>query len=178
MKSTPTAYGRLAVWLHWISALLILGMAPIGFVMVRMPDGAAGQQLLYRGHIFLGLLVSLLTIGRVVWRVIDRTPDLPAGLQGLQAWLYRGVHYGLYIFLFIMALTGLGMLALSGAPLPPAPLDVTIFDGLAPQAGHSLFSKVFMALLVAHLGGVFLYQFREGDVLKRMGLNLPVGRAA
>jgi hypothetical protein len=70
------------------------------------------------------------------------------------------------------------MMALSGAPMPPAPLDVTLFEGLAPQAGHSLFSKVFMALFVAHLVGVLMYQFREGNVLKRIGLNLPIGRTS
>jgi cytochrome b561 len=157
---------------------LILVMAPMGFIMVRMADGAAGQQALYRVHIFLGLLVLLLTLGRVAWRFVDRTPELPEGLKGAQALLHRGVHYGLYLFLLVMASTGLGMLALSGAPMPPAPLDVTLFEGLAPQGGHSLFSKVFMALFVAHLAGVFLYQFREGDVLKRIEVNLPIGRAS
>jgi cytochrome b561 len=178
MKSTVSAYGRAAVWFHWLSALLILVMSPMGFLMVRMPDGAAGQQVLYRMHMFLGLLVLLLTLGRVVWRFFDKTPELPAGLKGAQAWLYRGVHYGLYIFLLVMASSGLAMMALSGAPMPPAPLDVTLFEGLAPQAGHSLFSKVFMALFVAHLVGVLMYQFREGNVLKRIGLNLPIGRTS
>jgi hypothetical protein len=62
--------------------------------------------------------------------------------------------------------------------IPLAPLDVTVFDGLAPQAGHGLFSKVFIILFLAHLGGVVARQFIKGDVLGRMGVRLPVGRAA
>lgn len=177
MKSTQTAYGRAAVWFHWLSALLILLMAPIGLIMVRMPDGASGQQILYRAHIFMGILVLLLSLGRIIWRFIDVQPKMPAGLQGVQLWIYRLTHYGLYIFLIAMLSTGIGMLALSGAPLPPAPLDVTVFRDLSPRAGHGVFSKVFIVLFFLHLGGVLMHQFREGDVLRRMGVNLSARRA-
>jgi cytochrome b561 len=178
MKTTTNAYGRLAVWLHWLSAALILVMAPIGMIMVRMADGAAGQSTLYRVHTMLGTLVLLLTLARVVWGIFDNKLKTPAGITGNQALLYKSVHYGLYIVLLILTSTGLGMMVLSGAPLPPAPLEASMFEGLAPQAGHSLFSKLFIVLFVAHMGGVFMYQFQKGDVLKRMGLRLRIGRAS
>jgi cytochrome b561 len=176
MRSTKETYGRGAVWFHWISALLILVMAPVGMIMVDMEDGAA-QQLLYRSHTLVGMLVLLITLVRIVWRLREPTPDVPAGITGGHALFYKGVHISLYVIILALTLTGSGMMVLSGQPMPPAPLDVGLFDGLAPQAGHSLLSKVFIALFVAHLGGALLYQFTQGNVLKRMGLNLPIGKA-
>ncbi len=175
-KSRPAVYGRIAQSFHWLSAALILIMAPMGLIMVRMADSTLRNSL-YRVHVTIGMLVVVLTLARLVWAFLESQPDSPAGIQGRHVWLYKGVHYLFYVILFALGSTGAGMLLISGIGLFPG--NVTpqaITQGILPQSGHMLMSRIFMALLAAHLFGIFQYQFTKEDVLNRMGLKLGMGK--
>ena len=82
MKGTATKYGRLAVSLHWISALLLIALWPMGFSMTRMVEGATKTRL-YQAHVAIALLVLLLTAVRIVWHFMDTVPDPPPNLTPL-----------------------------------------------------------------------------------------------
>jgi cytochrome b561 len=175
LRSTTITYGRVAQALHWITFLLILPLAPMGLTMVGMADGPT-KTMLYQVHVWLGMLVALLTIFRAVWRFTEPTPANPAGITGPHVWLYKGVHILFYVILLGLGLSGLGILAVSGL----TPFNVTpesINRDAQPIAGHFVMSRVYLALLVAHLVGVFRYQFFQGNVFARMGLGwLKIGR--
>ena len=164
LKSTPQIYGKVARFLHWASAILILIMFPIGLTMANMADTSL-KTLLYLIHVNLGFLVLILTAIRVVWRFIEPTPSIPDNLPPARQWLFKAIHLGQYVVLIGLTLTGTGTFIAAG-PLTDQ-LPETIATIL--PAAHSLLSKVFMGLLLAHLVGLFEYQFTKGDVLTRMG---------
>ena len=170
MKSTPHAYGKLAISLHWISMLLIVVLAPLGTIMVRLGDNPIRANL-YRLHAGIGLLVLLLTLARVLWRSLDRDPEPPQGIAGKHLTLFKAVHFLLYAALLSLTITGLGMLSASGVGLSLGALSPELITSeMQPRMGHSLISKLFIALFLAHLGGVLLYQVQKGDILHRMGI--------
>ena len=171
MKSTAINYGRIAQILHWFSALLILAMIPMGLAMTRMTEGST-QTSLYRAHVGVGLIVLLLTAARIIWRFIDPSPEMPAQITGIRKLAFKGIHILQYVMLVLMLGSGVAILVSSGLGLSPANiLPEAISADLAPVGGHALLSKVFIVLLLAHLGGMIEYQLFHGNTLGRMGVS-------
>lgn len=176
MRNTENSYGRIAQILHWASTLLILVLWPLGFAMVRLGD-APVRPTLYMAHIAIAWLVLLLTAVRIVWRFVDRTPELPAGMEGNGALLFRGVHLLQYISMVVLLFSGVAMMALSGFVPGSGPIDPNVFHDLGPAMVHSYTSPVFALLLVAHVAGVMMHQFTKSDVMGRMGIPFPGKKA-
>ena len=163
-------YNRVAQWLHWISALLILSLAVFGTIMVRLGDDVAAKTTMYRVHAMVGSLVLLLTIGRILWVFVGSRPG-PLAMPRWEKLAFDGNHLLLYLIVLVLTGSGIGMLVTSGVSLPPTGLVPSDIQDVAARQGHSIFSKLFMALFVMHVGGVFYYQFTRGETLSRMGVS-------
>ena len=172
VASNGPGYGRVAVTLHWVSAVLILAMFPLGFLMQETDGGA--KLLMYRAHSAIGGLILLLTIVRVGWKWRDARLAPPPGLTG---WHLRGmevIHVLLYVVLFALAGSGIALVVQAGL------LDALRGGGEnhVPKLGevgarnvHGVLAWVYLGLLVAHIGGVAVHQVRHGQVLARMGIR-------
>lgn len=78
------------------------------------------------------------------------------------------------MILFGLAFSGIAMLNLSGiTPATMSTFTPDMIQDVPPRAGHDVFSKLFLLLLVAHVAGVMRYQFMDGDVMGRMGVKFP-----
>lgn len=175
-KPTPTTYGRLTQILHWVNTVLILALFPLGMVMVRLADGAL-KTTLYAGHIAAGLLLATLTLIRLVGRFVEPTPTTPDGMSRLRRIAFHGVHVLLYLGLVALTASGIAMLRDSGLSLwLPAVVPSAIIHDLGPRAGHDIGSKIYLAIVVAHIAGVLLYQRFKGDVMRRIGVALGSAR--
>ncbi|MGH1365989.1 MAG: cytochrome b [Calditrichia bacterium] len=172
LKSTTDEFGRLAQIFHWISAILIVLMVPMGFAMQNI-DNETTKVMIYQIHAVIGIAVLLLTIARVIWKRIDINPDLPPGFSPLHAIGFKAVHFLLYTVLLVLAASGIGILAISE-------LGDTLFGSqtaiipqglgdLPPRQAHGIMARLFIALFIAHVGGVLLHQFTKSNVLARMG---------
>lgn len=172
LKSTPTRYGTVAIAIHWVSALAVLALLVSGTIMA----GAAGEakRSILPVHATVGALLLLLTLLRLAWWAWgDRRPEPVSGQPPAQKLAARIVHGLLYLAIIVLAASGIGMLALSGAIpalLSGAPLPD--FTGLAPRQGHGVVSKLLMALLALHIAAALYHQFvRRDRVLGRMGIG-------
>lgn len=168
---TPV-YGRMTRTLHWVSALLLLGMAASGAVMTRLSEGVV-QSGLYRLHVGLGLLVLLLTIVRLAWRFRDPWPAAPPGLSAGRERVFKWNHILLYAFVIVSLASGAGTLLLSGLSLSPAGVSPDLIQEVLPKKAHVVASRIFVVLFLMHLVGVVQYQMKTGDTLSRMGVNWP-----
>jgi cytochrome b561 len=139
-------------------------MWPIGKIMVSVDPP---NQILYRSHLALGLLVATATVARVIsgWR--GQKPE-ELSMPRWERILFVANHYALYGLLLILSVTGIVVLLRTGG-----------FDAAAlrknqdrPKDVHELASLVFLLMIVAHVAGVVYYQVTKGKTLRRMGVPL------
>ena len=173
MKSTQQRYGAMAIGLHWVSAVLILGMLPLGFLMQNAGDD--GQLFWYRLHVMVGVAVLLLTIVRLAWKLFDVKPSPTPGLSGVHLQGMKVIHVLLYLVLLVLVVSGIVLNVQSGfvEVLSGAKQGIPDFGEFGARRSHGMLARIYIALLVAHIGGVLLHQFRHGQVFPRMGIGSP-----
>tara|TARA_R110002020_G_scaffold57516_6_gene158198 strand:- start:396 stop:932 length:537 start_codon:yes stop_codon:yes gene_type:complete len=174
-KSSSSRYGGVAIAIHWITAVAILGMLISGLAAERSTD-AAGELTLLRAHAVTGVLVGLLTVLRIVWWLFaDRRPPDQPGMPALQARASRLVHGALYVVILVMVGSGMATLILTGANqqlFGAAALPLPDFGTVLPFRTHDIVSKLLIALLIGHIGAALYHQFILRDrLLARMGLG-------
>ena len=174
-KSSPTRYGAVAITIHWLTALAIVGMLVSGLSASNSSDPET-QFILLRGHAIMGSLIAVLTVFRIVWWLfIDRRPADQPGLSRAQAIAAHLVHYGLYAVILIMVGSGLATVIMTGANLQlfgTAPLPLPDFDLAPPMTVHGIASRLLIALMLGHIGAALWHQFiRRDRLLARMGLG-------
>ncbi|MDB5823252.1 MAG: uncharacterized protein JWR21_1956 [Herminiimonas sp.] len=108
LASQPASarYGRAAIALHWLSAVLILGMLCLGFWMVGIPRNTPARGFTFNLHKSFGVLIGVLVIGRLLWRLYHPAPILPHAMPRWQAAAARANHFLLYACMVLQPLTG------------------------------------------------------------------------
>lgn len=158
--------------LHWISALLILAMFPMGLVMART-DAADVRSALYAAHLIDGLIIAVLSVVRIV--LARRRPVAPP--PGLPRWneaLNSAVHVLALLVPLVLALSGAAALITNGlmpGVLQPGVTIPAVLEDARAQTAHRLIAYGYVALLAVHVAGVMRYQFTKGDVMARMGVR-------
>lgn len=166
MKGGSDRYGAMAVSVHWLSAVLIFALVVSGFRAAGAVDPAVKAQLL-RIHVPVATAVLLLTLLRVVWWLaVDRRPDPVAGSPRWQERSAKAVHALFYVVIIGMIASGIGMMVISGA----GPIifgqggALPDFSNVAPRLPHGIGARLFVALIVLHVGAALYHHFvlRDG----------------
>ncbi len=167
-------YSKAARSLHWVSFVLIMALWPMGKIMDDDSTGFTGPGL-YTMHIWIGLVVCVLTLARVVMHfTATQPPALP--MPRWERVLFVANHWGLYLTLALASITGIVMLVSAGMlPLPGETYKPSVFENKAegPADLHESVTTVFLALAIMHVVGVVYYQWAHGRTLRRMGV--PIG---
>ena len=112
---TREYWGRFSIALHWLTFLMIVGLAVVGLTMGDLPTGKLKLQV-FALHKSFGLTVLGLTALRIAWRLFERRPALLPG----PLW-QRGAavltHYGLYVLLLLVPFSGWWYNSTAGFPL-------------------------------------------------------------
>lgn len=185
------AYSGVSVALHWIIAVLIIGNLAGGLLMERLLDSAdpATRQLGFQViqlHKSSGLTILVLSALRLLIRLVEGFPPLPAHMTGTERALARITHWGFYGLMLGIPLAGWVMVSASPLGLPtlwfglfewphlPTGTDKALSG--AAGAVHELLAFGAIALLALHVAGALKHQFLDRDeVLARM---LPFLRRA
>jgi cytochrome b561 len=174
-QSSPSRYTGVAQWLHWIIAGLVVAQFALGWLGEDLPLGAHKLALLAR-HKSFGMTVLMLALLRVIWRLFNRPPELPAGMSGTERLLARGAHVALYVLLFAMPLSGWLMSSAKNYsvswfgwftwPNLIGPNE-RAFDVL--RSTHDTLSWLLFALASLHILAALKHHFwHKDDVLLRM----------
>lgn len=110
--------------LHWLIALLLIGLVSVGWYMTSIEhDPSSGWY--FNMHKSFGLIAAMLIFFRVLWRLAHKPASLPASIPHWQAITSRGIHLLLYACMLIMPISGfIGAsfgkygIAFFGIPLP------------------------------------------------------------
>ena len=168
-------YNTTAIIIHWLMAIMILGMIGLGFYMVGLEKGSAERSYFFALHKSIGLTLALLAIFRLIWKIRSGSPSLPENLKPLEKKMATMVHHFLYLMLFLQPVTGYISSSFSGyktkfwgIPLPHWGWKDKDLNNLFTEI-HEICAFTLIVLLVLHIAGVINHLYKkEGDVVRRM----------
>lgn len=176
---TPVAgrYTGVAIAIHWLAALLIIGALVIGVSMVDMPVSPSRLKL-YSYHKWIGITILALSAVRLGWRLTHRPPpDLDTVVWRRAA--AHLTHAALYVLFFAVPLVGWALTSALGfsvvlfgsIPLPDfVPVDKALGELLKPW--HRGLALALGSLVAVHVLAAISHRFIDGhSVLRRMGVK-------
>lgn len=180
--TSPTArYSLVAMGLHWLMALVLIGLFGVGVYMVDLPVSPARLKL-YNWHKWAGVTVLALALVRLLWRLWKRPPPLPQTmLLAMPAWqrlAHHGTHGLMYLLFFAVPLTGWAYSSASGfrvlwfgrIALPDfVPVSQALADNL--KLSHNVLAMGLALLVLVHVAAALKHHFVDGDGL--MSRMLP-----
>ncbi len=169
------SYGSIAKLFHWLIAVLVIGLLIAGYFMDQIGDKSIKLQV-FNLHKLFGLSVLALILLRLLWRLANPIPLLPAEMVLWERLLEKTVKAFFYISLFVMPLSGwIFSTAVGHAPhlghLTFAAPFVPFNKSLANQVFniHATFAVIIIGLLCVHIAGALKHHFINKDiVLSRM----------
>lgn len=174
ITNTENQYGIITILLHWVMAILLIGMVVLGLYMTALPVSLLKLKL-YGWHKQFGILVLMLVMLRIVWRIANISPSL-AALPWWESFAARSVHWAFYGFMLALPITG--WLMTSAAGLAPSFFGLFVLpDLIAPNEGHRLLlAKIhqwlaygLIATFCAHVGAALKHEFIDKDgIMRRM----------
>ena len=179
--SPATRYTPVAIALHWLLALAIVGALGVGLYMTSLPFSPLRLKL-YNWHKWAGVSILTLSALRLLWRLTHRPPaDIP--MPAWQQSAAHATHRLLYVLFFAVPLAGWAYSSAAGFPIVwfgkiPLPDLVGKDKALAEALGeaHELAAYVLAVLVVLHAAAALKHQWLDRDgLLLRM---MPGGRKA
>lgn len=157
-------------------ALIVLGMIPVGFLMVQEGLSRPVQDTLFIAHKNFGVLMLLLIVVRIAYRARNAPPPKPAHLPAWQAKVAGATHGLLYALLVIMPLAGYVRVRAGGFPIEA--LDAMGIPSLVPRSDalaavaksvHFFGALAITVLIALHIGAALQHAILKRDgVFSRM----------
>ena len=105
LTNNLTEYGFISKMFHWLSAAALLIQIPLGFYLVDLDFGEK-RLTIESIHVLLGLSIFYLTILRLVYKVLNPTPQLSNSIFPGQKIIAKLNHISLYISIIIITISG------------------------------------------------------------------------
>jgi len=178
-----TRYHPFAILLHWLTALAIVALFALGWIMVNLQTGSSLQFALFQWHKSVGFTVLALAVIRLGWRAAHPAPPLPEAMADWEKLAARLGHLGLYALTVALPLTGWAMISTSRFNIPtllygmiPIPHLAILADSPDKAAIHHLAEELheaaawgLAALLTVHIGAALRHHLvLKDDILRRM----------
>ena len=174
-----TNYDNVAVTLHWLTALLVVGQFVTAITWDYFPHRTT--ETMESVHISLGVLLAAVIVARLVWRWLPGHQLSSLGLAWVRV-ASKAVHYLLYALLVVQASLGFAFrwaqghsvefFGLFGIPGPYGVLDKATRHTL-----HGLHEKIGWAIVIIAFGhamaALYHHYVVKDRVLQRM---LPLAR--
>lgn len=166
--------------LHWLIALLVMILIPVGLWMTSRGEANIWDDLanlLYAWHKAIGFTVLCLMVLRLAIRLRTGHPPYPASMSHLLVLAANTVHRLMYVLLLVVPLLGWAgvtafpaLITLGGYHLPAFPF-VAPNETLAKQLFeiHGTLALILAALIIGHIGAAFMHLLIKRDgIFQRM----------
>jgi len=175
MTAAAPGYTLTARLLHWVIAVLVLLMIPLGIVIANEWGGPA-QTFLYNLHKSIGATLIPLVVIRLLYRLGNPPPPLPDDLPAIQQFAAHATHWALYALILAQPIVGYIMTSAYPAPVPffglfnlPAiwPENRALSEQLTTV--HLYLGLAIAAVAAVHIGAALFHHFvRKDRILMRM----------
>jgi cytochrome b561 len=181
MAMPTTRYSGVAQILHWLIAISVI----IDWWLADAAEHAPrGQHFaLLQPHFALGMAILVLTVVRLLWRLVHKPPPFSSDLAAWEKALARTVH-----FVFYLLLIGLPLMAWIGTSMwnqptdffgwftiPNLPFAENRGTGHELQELHGTLGEVMLYLIVLHVLGALKHQFwdKDGNLYRMLPWGTP-----
>ena len=188
VANTTTQYGAVAKTFHWLTALGILAVIPLGIIANDLPYDTAEQLAdkawLFSLHKTIGVTLFFVALARILWALSQPKPAPLHPDRRTETLLAEIVHWLLYGSLVLVPLSGWVHHAATegfapiwwpfGQNLPLVPESLAVSEIAAGM--HIVFERVLILSLALHIAGAVKHAvIDKDDTLARM---LPGRRVA
>ena len=186
LANTTQLYGTITKTFHWLMALLIFTLIPLGWYANQLPFATDAELALkvwlFSLHKTLGVTAFFVAVLRIVWALRQPKPHLLHPDRKLESFAAELVHWLLYGALVVVPLSGwISHAAAAGfAPiwwpfgqgLPLVPKNATV-EHLAGDV-HWVSTKLLILSLLLHIAGALKHHVIDRDAtLRRMLPGIP-----
>ena len=160
-------YRSIVVWIHWITAAVVVTQVVVGFVFHRVYEqGTPERAEMFTVHKTIGAVILLLALLRLAVRLMNPPPPYPTDFPKWERFVAVWNHRLFYILLIALPLTGLAAVSgraedgtvplLFGLSLPAIP-------GIPRENEfgevHEILVWTTLALVVIHVSAALKNQF-------------------
>lgn len=171
---SPPRYSTVAIALHWLLGLAIVGTFAFGLYMTELPFSPARIKQ-YNWHKWAGITILALSALRLLWRLTHRPPAAPA-MPAWQAKAASATHALLYLLFFAVPLAGWTYSSAAGFPVVwfgvvPLPDLVSKSPELAEllKTVHKTLAFSLALLVILHVAAALKHHWIDRDgLLARM----------
>lgn len=160
-------YHPLLKALHWLVAVLVFAVWPLGFLQMLVKSDVYGDVNFW--HVSLGFTLFWLMLARLCVRFLAETPARPADILAWQASLAALNHWLLYLALICQPILGFLTTNAQGFPLVWFGA-IPVWDpiGKSPAANtlltaHTYLAWMILALVTLHIGGALYHRVIRRD---------------
>ena len=171
---TRSKYTTVAIWLHWIVGIAILGQLALGLYMVGIPKETPDRSWYFNLHKSIGVTLAIFILLRIVWRLGHRPPSLQGLIPAWQITASTVGHWLLYLGMIAMPVTGLIMSSYSkyGVKVWGLKLIAGIDDKTAREFWvgiHETTADILMVVIAIHvLAALKHLMIEKNGVFQRM----------
>jgi len=176
-------YTYVAIILHWVIALAVFAMLVSGLMLGFADLDRLFKFQLIQWHKSLGVLVLASMALRIIWRFTHKPPALPVSFKKFDIIASKLGHWGIYLLLFIMPISGWVMVSSSHFGLPTIVFGLFEWPHVPGIAGndevqglartiHSLVAWALILAILGHIAAVLKHFIIDRvNLLPRMGIG-------
>ena len=183
MGAERKSFDGVTIAFHWVTVLIVLALLTTAAMHAQTHDDQT-RVLMLRIHRSLGVTIWLVTVCRLLWRVMQaKLPPFPAHMTNLHRTCVTIAEYFLYALLVVQPLTGFGASITRGR-------SFTLFWGHVPPLmprfpalenalflAHRIGAWTFVILITGHAVAALVHHFvLRDEVLQRMAPLVPQRR--
>jgi cytochrome b561 len=175
LSEAPSRWSPATIALHWLSALVIIVLLALGWVMVHAIADAASRFDLYQLHKSLGFVALALLLARIVARLASPAPVALA----MPAWEQRAAtaaHRTLFILTLIATLSGWLLASAATIPIPTRFFNLFVIPNIAGASPalaeqmtevHFVATWLMMGLVALHIAAALKHHYVNRDAALR-----------
>lgn len=175
LKNTNTQFGLIQIIIHWLTAVIVLGLFGVGIWMVDLNYYSEWYRTAPDLHKSVGLTLFVLTCFRLLWLLSGPTPK-PLSHKKLERAAGKAGHYLIYLLLFVIMVSGYLISTADGRGIAwfglfEVPGFGEFVNNQEDIAGdiHEVAAYGLIGIVVLHLLAALKHHFIDKDAtLKRM----------
>ncbi|WP_260261692.1 cytochrome b [Vibrio intestinalis] len=178
MSKQVTNYNGVARSIHWLSALVIIGMFAVGLWMVDLSYYSEWYRTAPHWHKSIGILLAALTLFRLVWKHVTASPKVEG--NRFEKVASKLVHMLMYLVLVMLFVSGYLISTEDGRSIDvfnwfAVPGAGALFEGQADLAGQIHFYAAWTLIIMAalHAAAALKHHFinRDNTLRKMIGAS-------